>query len=158
MQDGARGWAPHRSEAWFPSPDTMWCSFLGNGLGDQAAILGVFKPVILEGQTLRCLVSDACLCCRVSSGSEIIQSAANVSSYLHCIRAGSDNIDTCRKYRLLMCGRVSATTSLVNRRCTLRHWNLTSRGWNVNTRKAIVLTVPCGRLSWLMSASERTLK
>ena len=44
----ARGWAQHLSEAWF-SPDEMWCSFLRNGLGDRAAILGVFKPVRLDG-------------------------------------------------------------------------------------------------------------
>jgi len=35
MQDWARGrargWAQHRSEAWFPSPDAMRCSFLGSG-------------------------------------------------------------------------------------------------------------------------------
>ena len=52
----ARGWAQHRSEAWFPSPDAMCCSFLANGLGDRAAILGVFKPVCLEYQTLRSLM------------------------------------------------------------------------------------------------------
>jgi len=46
----------HRSEAWFPSPDAMRCSFLDNGLGDRAAILGVFKPVCLEYQTLRSLM------------------------------------------------------------------------------------------------------
>ena len=60
MQDwargSARGWAQHRSEAWFPSPDAMRCSFLGNGLRDGAAILGVFKPVRLEYQTLRSLM------------------------------------------------------------------------------------------------------
>ena len=60
MQDWARGrargWAQHRSEAWFPSPDAMWCSFFGNGLGDRAAILGVFKPVRLQGQALRSLI------------------------------------------------------------------------------------------------------
>jgi len=33
----------------FRSPDAMRCSFLGNGLGDWAVILGVFKPVRLEG-------------------------------------------------------------------------------------------------------------
>jgi len=48
-RDRARGWAQHLSEAWFPSPDEMWCSFLRNGLGDRAAILGVFKPVRLDG-------------------------------------------------------------------------------------------------------------
>jgi len=50
MQDWARGrargWAEHRSEAWFPSPDAMWCRCCG--LGDRAAILEVFKPVRLE--------------------------------------------------------------------------------------------------------------
>ena len=66
MQDWAGGSAQHprndmhkkyvdRSEAWFPSPDAMWCSFLGNGLGDRAAILGIFKPVCLDCQTLRSL-------------------------------------------------------------------------------------------------------
>ena len=53
MQDWARGrargWAQHLSEASFPSPDAMRCSFLRNGLGDRAAILGVFKRVRLDG-------------------------------------------------------------------------------------------------------------
>jgi len=60
MQDWARGrargWAQHRSEAWLPSPDAMRCSFLGNGLVDRAAILGVFKPVHVEGQPRRSLM------------------------------------------------------------------------------------------------------
>ena len=60
MQDWARdragGWAQHRSEAWFPSADAMWRSFVGNGLGDRAAILGVFEPVCLECQPLRSLM------------------------------------------------------------------------------------------------------
>ena len=30
-----------RSEAWFPSTDAMWCSFLSDGLGDRLVILGV---------------------------------------------------------------------------------------------------------------------
>ena len=52
MQDWARGraggWAQHRSEAWFPSPDAMRCSFLGDGLGDRAAILGYLNPCALK--------------------------------------------------------------------------------------------------------------
>jgi len=38
----------YRREAWFHSPDTMRCSFLGNGLGDRAVILVIFKPVCLQ--------------------------------------------------------------------------------------------------------------
>jgi len=30
----------------------MWCSFLGSGLGDRTAILGIFKPLFLECQAL----------------------------------------------------------------------------------------------------------
>ena len=33
----------------------MRCSFLGNGLGDRAAILGVFKPVSLHGRLVTSL-------------------------------------------------------------------------------------------------------
>ena len=62
MQDWARGraggWAQHRPGAWFPSPDAMWCSFLGNGLGDRAAILGVFKPVRACHFALWCLLEQ----------------------------------------------------------------------------------------------------
>ena len=55
MQE-ARVTSVYLMQDWFPSPDAMWCSFLGNGLGDRAAILGVFKPVRLECQTLRSLM------------------------------------------------------------------------------------------------------
>ena len=51
MQDWAGGWAQHprndrhknvdRSEALFPGPDAMRCSFLCNGLGDWAVITRV---------------------------------------------------------------------------------------------------------------------
>ena len=44
------------------------CSFLGNGLGDMAVmILGIFEPVCLECQTLRCLRSLAVACVVVGS-------------------------------------------------------------------------------------------
>jgi len=55
MQDWARGWAQHRSEAWLPSQDAMLCSVLGDGLGDRAVILEVFKPVHMGGYSLRSL-------------------------------------------------------------------------------------------------------
>jgi len=45
----------------------MWCSFLGSGLGDMAVIRGIFEPVCLECQTLRCLRSLAVACVVVGS-------------------------------------------------------------------------------------------
>ena len=90
-----------RSEVWFPSPDSI---FLGNGLGDRAVILGIFKPVCLECQalpTLRftsfsslTLLSDGCSYGRVESDLLITRFAVDVSCYFHCPIAESDSIHT----------------------------------------------------------------
>ena len=96
---------------WFPSPDTI---FLGNGLGDRAVILGIFKPVCLECQalpTLRftsfsslTLLSDGCSYGRVESDLLITRFAVDVSCYFHCPIAESDSIYTHTRLKALCPG------------------------------------------------------
>jgi len=62
----------------------MRCSLLGSGICEQAAILGVFKPVCLECQSLRFTsLSDACLNGRVRYALKITRFPVNVSCYFH---------------------------------------------------------------------------
>ena len=62
----------------------MRCSLLGSGIGEQAVILGVFKPVCLEGQSLRFTsLSDASLNGRVRYALKITRFPVNVSCYFH---------------------------------------------------------------------------
>jgi len=54
--------------------------YVGNGIGDRAAILGVFKPVRLPPGRLVTSLSEACLNSCVKSGLRITRFAVNVSS------------------------------------------------------------------------------